>query len=61
VVTPYANAFLGGSNVTNIPVQSQCSGDPVAHGAKLSPRDEIAASLCSLAVRYGAQLKAAPR
>jgi pimeloyl-ACP methyl ester carboxylesterase len=31
VVTPYANAFLGGSNVTNITVQSQCSADPVAH------------------------------
>jgi pimeloyl-ACP methyl ester carboxylesterase len=31
VVTPYTNAFLGGSNVTNITVQSQCSGDPVAH------------------------------
>ena len=31
VVTPYTNAFLSGSNVTNITVQSQCSGDPVAH------------------------------
>jgi hypothetical protein len=31
VVTPYTNAFLSGSNVTNITVQSQCPGDPVAH------------------------------
>jgi pimeloyl-ACP methyl ester carboxylesterase len=31
VVTPYTNAFLNGSNVTNITVQSQCPGDPVAH------------------------------
>jgi len=31
VVTPYTNAFLSGANVTNITVQSQCSGDPVAH------------------------------
>jgi pimeloyl-ACP methyl ester carboxylesterase len=31
VVTPYTNAFLSGSNVTNIIVQNQCSGDPVAH------------------------------
>jgi pimeloyl-ACP methyl ester carboxylesterase len=31
VVTPYSNAFLSGSNVTNITIQSQCSGDPVAH------------------------------
>ncbi len=31
VVTPYTNAFLSGSNVTNILVQSQCPADPVAH------------------------------
>jgi len=31
VVTQYTNAFLSGSNVTNITVQSQCPGDPVAH------------------------------
>jgi len=31
VVTPYTNAFLSGSNVTNITIQNQCSGDPVAH------------------------------
>ena len=31
VVTPYTNAFLSGSSVTNITVQSQCSKDPVAH------------------------------
>jgi triacylglycerol esterase/lipase EstA (alpha/beta hydrolase family) len=31
VVTPYANAFLSGSSVTNITVQSQCSKDPVGH------------------------------
>jgi pimeloyl-ACP methyl ester carboxylesterase len=31
VVTPYTNAFLSGSNVTNITIQSQCSKDPVAH------------------------------
>jgi len=31
VVTPYRNAFLSGSNVTNILVQSQCPADPVAH------------------------------
>jgi hypothetical protein len=31
VVTPYTNAFLSGSNVTNILVQGQCSTDPVAH------------------------------
>ena len=31
VVTPYTNAFLSGSNVTNITVQAQCPGDPVAH------------------------------
>jgi len=31
VVTPYTNAFLGGSNVTNITIQGQCPKDPVAH------------------------------
>jgi predicted esterase len=31
VVTPYTNAFLTGSSVTNITVQSQCPSDPVAH------------------------------
>jgi len=31
VVTPYANAFLSGSGVTNITIQSQCPKDPVAH------------------------------
>jgi triacylglycerol esterase/lipase EstA (alpha/beta hydrolase family) len=31
VVTPYTNAFLSGPGVTNITVQSQCSGDPVGH------------------------------
>jgi hypothetical protein len=31
VVTPYAHAFLSGSNVTNITIQSQCPKDPVAH------------------------------
>jgi hypothetical protein len=31
VVTPYTHAFLSGSNVTNITIQSQCSSDPVAH------------------------------
>lgn len=31
VVTPYTNAFLSGSNVTNITVQNQCPSDPVAH------------------------------
>ncbi len=31
VVTPYTNAFLSGSNVTNITIQSQCPSDPVAH------------------------------
>ncbi len=31
VVTPYTNAFLSGSNVTNITIQSQCPEDPVAH------------------------------
>jgi hypothetical protein len=31
VVTPYTNAFLSGSNVTDITIQSQCPQDPVAH------------------------------
>jgi triacylglycerol esterase/lipase EstA (alpha/beta hydrolase family) len=31
VVTPYTNAFLSGSNVTNILVQNQCPKDPVEH------------------------------
>lgn len=31
VVTPYTHAFLSGSNVTNILIQSQCPADPVAH------------------------------
>ncbi|MGO9489224.1 MAG: esterase/lipase family protein [Solirubrobacteraceae bacterium] len=31
VVTPYTNAFLSGSNVTDITIQSQCPSDPVAH------------------------------
>ncbi|HXP38577.1 MAG TPA: alpha/beta fold hydrolase [Solirubrobacteraceae bacterium] len=31
VVTPYTNAFLSGSSVTNITVQNQCPNDPVAH------------------------------
>ncbi|MGA2455888.1 MAG: alpha/beta fold hydrolase [Solirubrobacteraceae bacterium] len=31
VVTPYTNAFLSGSNVTNITIQTQCPSDPVAH------------------------------
>jgi triacylglycerol esterase/lipase EstA (alpha/beta hydrolase family) len=31
VVTPYTNAFLSGSAVTNITVQSQCPSDPVGH------------------------------
>ncbi len=31
VVTPYAHAFLSGSNVTDITIQSQCPKDPVAH------------------------------
>jgi hypothetical protein len=31
VVTPYANAFLSGPNVTNITLQSQCPTDPVEH------------------------------
>jgi len=31
VVTPYTNAFLSGSNVTDITIQSQCPNDPVAH------------------------------
>jgi hypothetical protein len=31
VVTPYTHAFLSGSGVTNITIQSQCPSDPVAH------------------------------
>ena len=31
VVTPYTNAFLNGAGVTNITIQNQCPGDPVAH------------------------------
>lgn len=31
VVTPYANAFLSGSNVTNILIQDQCPDDTVGH------------------------------
>jgi pimeloyl-ACP methyl ester carboxylesterase len=31
VVTPYTNAFLSGSAVTNITVQNQCPTDPVGH------------------------------
>jgi hypothetical protein len=31
VVTPFTNAFLNGSGVTNITVQGQCPNDPVAH------------------------------
>ena len=31
VVTPYTNAFLSGSDVTNITIQSQCPNDPVEH------------------------------
>src|SRR5271165_5432346 len=31
VVTPYTNAFLSGSNVTDITIQNQCPKDPVAH------------------------------
>jgi pimeloyl-ACP methyl ester carboxylesterase len=31
VVTPYTNAFLSGSGVTNITIQSQCPSDPVGH------------------------------
>ncbi len=31
VVTPYTNAFLSGSGVTNITIQGQCPQDPVAH------------------------------
>jgi triacylglycerol esterase/lipase EstA (alpha/beta hydrolase family) len=31
VVTPYTNAFLSGSAVTNITIQSQCPKDPVGH------------------------------
>jgi len=30
-VTPYTNAWLNGSNVTNILIQNQCPSDPVAH------------------------------
>jgi Lipase (class 2) len=31
VVTPYTNAFLSGSNVKDITIQSQCPSDPVGH------------------------------
>jgi triacylglycerol esterase/lipase EstA (alpha/beta hydrolase family) len=31
IVTPYTNAFLSAPNATNILVQNQCPGDPVAH------------------------------
>jgi pimeloyl-ACP methyl ester carboxylesterase len=31
VVTPYTNAFLAGSGVTNITLQNQCPSDPVGH------------------------------
>ncbi len=31
VVTPYTNAFLSGSGVTNITIQNQCQNDPVGH------------------------------
>jgi len=31
VVTPYTQAFLSGSNVTNILLQDQCPADPVGH------------------------------
>jgi triacylglycerol esterase/lipase EstA (alpha/beta hydrolase family) len=31
VVTPYTNAFLTGSDVSNITIQNQCPSDPVAH------------------------------
>jgi hypothetical protein len=31
VVTPYTNAFLGGPNVSNILIQSQCPSDSVGH------------------------------
>ncbi len=31
VVTPYTNAFLSGSSVTNITMQNQCPKDPVGH------------------------------
>lgn len=31
VVTPYTNAFLSGSNVTNILIQNQCPADNVGH------------------------------
>ncbi len=30
-VTPYTNAFLSGSAVTNITIQTQCPPDPVGH------------------------------
>lgn len=31
VVTPYTNAFLNGSNATNILIQDQCPSNPVGH------------------------------
>ena len=31
IVTPYTNAFLSGSNVTNITIQNQCPTDPTEH------------------------------
>jgi len=31
VVTPYTNAFLSGSAVTNITIQNQCPSDPTEH------------------------------
>jgi len=31
IVTPYTNAFLNGSNVTNILIQNQCPSDPTGH------------------------------
>ena len=31
VVTPYTNAYLSGSDVTNITIQNQCPKDPVGH------------------------------
>ena len=31
VVTPYTNAFLSGTNVTNILIQDQCPNDNVGH------------------------------
>jgi predicted esterase len=31
VVTPYTNAFLNDSGVTNVTIQNQCPSDPVAH------------------------------